>query len=125
MTESATTLDLRVSAAPRGRSLTRLALLRLGRNRAAVASIVTLMIVAAISIVGPYVTPHAYDQVFTSYVSVPPSLEPYPQAATLQKVMEDAAAQGRVMLSAFAVSGTTFTATFTSPTPIDPRTTRY
>ena len=125
MTDGAATLDVGLAAAPRGRSLTRLALQRLLRNRAAVASIVVLAVIAVISVFGPYVTPHAYDQVFTSYVSMPPSLEPYPQAATLQKVMEDAAAQGRVTLSAFAVNGSTFTATLTSPTAIDPRTTRY
>src|SRR5256885_14857539 len=124
MTDRAATLDVRL-AAPRGRSLTQLALRRLARNLAAVTSIVVLALVAAISIVGPFVTPHAYDQVFTSYVSVPPSLEPYPLIATLQKVMEDAAAQGRVTLAAFEVKGSTFTATLTSQAPIDPRTTRY
>jgi oligopeptide transport system permease protein len=125
MTDRAATLDVRLAAAPRGRSLTQLALRRLARNLAAVTSIVVLALVAAISILGPFVTPHAYDQVFTSYVSVPPSLEPYPLTSTLQKVMEDAAAQGRVTLAAFEVKGSTFTATLTSQTPIDPRTTRY
>src|SRR5438477_5260224 len=125
MTDQATTLDLRLAQAPTGRSLTRLALQRLLRNRAAVASIVTLLVIAALSIIGPYVTPHAYDQVFTSYVRVPPSLEPYPLPSTLRQVMESAAAQGRVTLSAFDVQGSSFTATLTSDMPIDPRTTRY
>src|SRR5262249_44810412 len=43
----------------------------------------------------------------------------------LQKVMADAAGQAHVDLGAFAVGGTTFTATFTSPAAIDPRVTRY
>jgi oligopeptide transport system permease protein len=39
--------------------------------------------------------------------------------------MDDAASQAHVTLAAFAVSGGSFTATFTSPMPIDPRVTRY
>jgi oligopeptide transport system permease protein len=126
MTErTATALGLPLTPAPTGRSLTRLALRRLVRNRAAVGSFVVLVVVAALSIVGPYATPHAYDQVFTSYVMTPPSLEPYPKEESLRKAMSDAASQGRVTLGAFEVSGSTFRATFTSPTAIDPRVTRY
>ena len=39
-------------------------------------------LMAAISIIGPFFTPHAYDEVFSSYVRVPPSLEPYPRGCT-------------------------------------------
>jgi oligopeptide transport system permease protein len=125
MTERAATLDAAVVRAPSGRSLTSLALRRLARNRAAVASLFVLIFVAVFSVFGPYLIPHAYDQVFTSYVRVPPSLAPYPVEATLEAAMAEAASQARVTLTAFDVSGTTFGAVFTSPTPIDPRVTRY
>jgi len=108
-----------------GRSLTRLAFDRLIRNRASVSSAIVLFVITALCIVGPYVTPHAYDQVFESYVRVAPSLEPYPRADTLQHVMSDVALHARVALTNFAVSGQTFRATFTSDNAIDPRVTRY
>jgi oligopeptide transport system permease protein len=117
--------DVAAEAPVVGRSLTRLALARLARNRAAVVSIVVLALVSAVYIFGPYFTPHAYDEVFASYVRTPPSLESYPRADTLQQVMATAAQQARVTLSDFSVEGQAFRATFTSPTKIDPRVTRY
>ncbi len=126
MTErTAAVAGLPVDAAGGGRSLTRIALRRLARNKAAVGGIIVLLFVAAFSLIGPFLAPHAYDQVFGSYVTVPPSLEAYPKAETLEKAMADAASQGRVALADLKVDGSTFTATLTSPTVIDPRTTRY
>jgi oligopeptide transport system permease protein len=117
--------DATLTAPPPGRSLTRLAFDRLIRNRASVTSVVVLFVVATVCIVGPVFAPHAHDQVFASYVRVPPSLEPYPRADTLQQVITDVALKARVTLSEFAVSGETFRATFTSGAVIDPRVTRY
>jgi oligopeptide transport system permease protein len=117
--------DVAATPLAAGRSLTRLAIDRLRRNRAAVASIVILVLVSGLYVFGPYFTPHAYDQIFESYVRIPPSLEPYPRADTLQQVMTGAAQQARVTLSDFSVDGQTFHATFTSPASIDPRVTRY
>ena len=108
-----------------GRSLTRLAFDRLIRNRASVASFIVLVAVIALSVIGPYVTAHAYDQVFQSYVRMTPSLEPYPRAAALQAAMNDVALHARVTLADFKVDGQTFEATFTADKAIDPRTTRY
>jgi oligopeptide transport system permease protein len=108
-----------------GRSLTRLAFDRLFRNRAAMASLLVLIAIAALYIVGPFVTPHAYDQVFEAYVRVSPSLEAYPRADTLAQTMQAAAQQARVTLGDFQVEGQTFRATFSAPKPIDPRVTRY
>jgi oligopeptide transport system permease protein len=108
-----------------GRSLTRLAFDRLIRNRASVASFIVLVAVIALSVIGPYVTPHAYDQVFQSYVRMVPSLEPYPRAEALQAAMSDVALHARVTLADFKIDGQTFEATFTADKAIDPRTTRY
>ncbi|MET0359531.1 MAG: ABC transporter permease subunit [Pararhizobium sp.] len=107
------------------RSLFQLAATRFRRNRAAMAGSVVLILVALFSFLGPLFISHSYDQVFPSYVSVPPSLEPRPGADSLEGAISSAAARARVTLQAFEVEGQTFTATFTSDAAIDPRTTRY
>jgi oligopeptide transport system permease protein len=125
MTEVPATMDAALPELAPGRSLTQLALARLVRNRASLASFCVLVIIAAICIFGPFVSPHAYDQVFESYVRTPPSLEPYPREETLQQAMQDVALQARVDLAEFNVEGQTFKATFTSQKEIDPRVVRY
>jgi oligopeptide transport system permease protein len=117
--------DLALAAPVPGRSLTRLAFDRLVRNYASVASFCVLVVVAAICVIGPFVAPHAYDEVFPSYVRTGPSLDPYPRTDMLEAAMRDVADHARVTLIDFAVRGETFTATFTSDAPIDPRVVRY
>lgn len=107
------------------RSLFQLALMRFRRNKAAMAGCVTLVLIALFSFVGPLFVSHTYDQVFSSYVTIPPSLEPRPDTSTLQEVMEGVAGRARVNLDAFTVEGQTFTATISAEEPIDPRATRY
>ncbi|WP_313558646.1 ABC transporter permease [Agrobacterium cavarae] len=107
------------------RSLFQLAAMRFRRNKAAMAGSVMLVLITLFSFIGPHFLTHTYDQVFSSYVSVPPSLEPRPDVNNLQEVMEGVASRARVDLKEFAVSGKTFTATVTSSSAIDPRTTRY
>ena len=107
------------------RSLFQLAAMRFRRNKAAMAGSVMLVLITLFSFIGPHFLTHTYDQVFSSYVSVPPSLKPRPDVNNLQEVMEGVAGRARVELKEFAVSGQTFTATVTSGSAIDPRTTRY
>ncbi|APG94671.1 ABC transporter permease [Sinorhizobium americanum] len=114
-----------ISPETKGRSLFQLAALRFRRNRAAMAGCVMLALIALFSFVGPFFSPHSYDQVFPSYVSIGPSLEPRPDTSTLQEVMESVAARARVTLEDFKVEGEAFTATVSSEEPIDPRATRY
>ncbi|AWM28639.1 ABC transporter permease [Sinorhizobium fredii] len=109
----------------KGRSLFQLAARRFRRNRAAMAGCIMLVLIALFAFVGPLLSPHSYDQVFPSYVSIGPSLEPRPDTSTLQEVMESVAARARVTLREFNVEGEAFTATVTSEQPIDPRATRY
>lgn len=109
----------------KSRSLFQLAALRFRRNKAAMAGSVMLLLIALFSFVGPHFLTHTYDQVFSSYVSVAPSLEPRPDVNNLQGVMEGVASRARVELKEFAVEGQTFTATITSSSAIDPRATRY
>ncbi|NTJ41879.1 ABC transporter permease subunit [Agrobacterium larrymoorei] len=113
------------AATVKSRSLFQLAALRFRRNKAAMAGSIMLVLITLFSFMGPHFLTHTYDQVFSSYVSVSPSLEPRPDVNNLQDVMEDVAARARVELKEFAVEGQTFTATVTSSNEIDPRTTRY
>ncbi|QXC53002.1 ABC transporter permease subunit (plasmid) [Agrobacterium salinitolerans] len=109
----------------KSRSLFQLAALRFRRNKAAMAGSVMLLLIALFSFVGPHFLTHTYDQVFSSYVSVAPSLEPRPDVNNIQGVMEGVASRARVELKEFTVEGQSFTATITSSSAIDPRATRY
>ncbi|WP_421386618.1 ABC transporter permease [Agrobacterium tumefaciens] len=109
----------------KSRSLFQLAALRFRRNKAAMAGSIMLVLITLFSFICPHFLSHTYDQVFSSYVSVAPSLEPRPDVNNLQSVMEGVAGRARVELKEFAVEGQTFTATVNSTSPIDPRTTRY
>lgn len=57
---------------------------------------VMLLLITLFSFIGPHFLTHTYDQVFSSYVSVPPSLEPRPDVNNLQDVMEGVASRARV-----------------------------
>ncbi|POO55584.1 ABC transporter permease [Agrobacterium rosae] len=114
-----------VSPSVKSRSLFQLATMRFRRNTAAMAGAVMLVLITLFSFLGPHFVSHTYDQVFSSYVSVPPSLEARPDVTNLQSVMEGIAGRARVDLKEFAVEGQTFTATVTSATAVDLRTTRY
>ncbi len=109
----------------KSRSLFQLAALRFRRNKAAMAGSVMLLVITLFSFIGPHFLTHTYDQVFSSYVAVAPSLEPRPDVNNLQGVMEGVASRARVELKEFSVEGQTFTATITSSSAIDPRATRY
>ncbi|MCV3767956.1 ABC transporter permease subunit [Rhizobium sp. TRM95796] len=109
----------------KGRSLTRLALARLSRNKAAVASIFALAMVALICFLGPLFNSHGYSDIYPSYVAVPPSLEQYPHEDTMEPVMKAAVERGRAEMESFEVDGSTYTARIRAEKPIDPRIVRY
>jgi len=108
-----------------GRSLAQLAMMRFRRNKAAITGCVLLVFVTLFSFAGPLFVPHSYDQVFSSYVNVPPSLTPRPDPETLQQVAESVAQRARVTLDSFTVEDGRFTAVVSSSSEIDPRTIRY
>ncbi|MCB1970174.1 MAG: ABC transporter permease subunit [Geminicoccaceae bacterium] len=109
----------------KGRSLWSDALRRLRANRAAVAAIVTLGLMAVVCIVGPVISPHAYDEVYQSYVKTRPSLEPYPTAAQIDADLHRALRRAKVDIDDFSVDGDTLTVRLSADNPIDPRMTRY
>lgn len=124
MTEPSVTQGI-APAEVTGRSLTQLAVMRFKRNKAAMAGCVMLVLIALFSFAGPLFVPHTYDQVFASYVTVPPSLSPRPDPESLQEVAEGVAKRARVELQSLEVADGTFTAVLSSSRKIDPRTVRY
>lgn len=124
MTHPATP-PLESSDTGKGRSLTRLALARLCRNKAAVASIFALALVALVCFLGPLFNPHGYADIYPSYVAVPPSLEQYPHKDTMEPVMKAAVERGRAEMESFEVDGSTYTVRLKAEKPIDPRIVRY
>lgn len=68
----------------KSRSLFQLAALRFRRNKAAMAGSIMLVLITLFSFIGPHFLSHTYDQVFSSYVSVAPSLEPRPDVNNLR-----------------------------------------
>jgi len=108
-----------------GRSLWQDAWRRLLRNRAAVASAVVLVLMALASIFGPTLSPHRYDQVYSQYVRVPASFEPYPRAERIVPAFESALERARVEIGAVSLDGSTVRAPISDDEPLDPRITRY
>jgi oligopeptide transport system permease protein len=108
-----------------GRSLGQLAWLRFRRNKAAMGGCFMLLLIGLFSFAGPLFVPHAYDEVFPSYVTIPPSLDPRPDPKTLEDVASTAAKRARLTLEKFELENGVFTATVTSTSPIDPRSVRY
>jgi oligopeptide transport system permease protein len=98
---------------------------RLKRNRAAMVSAIVLILITAFCFLGPFANPHNYSSVYPSYVTVAPSLEPYPHEETLQPVMKSAVERGRASLEKFDVEGSIYTATISAEKEIDPRIVRY
>jgi oligopeptide transport system permease protein len=109
----------------KSRSLWGDASLRLRANRAAVASVVILTLVALACIVGPWLSPHGYDQVYRDYVKVPASLAPYPKAEAVEPALEKALRRARAEIESWQLSDGRLTVTLTAEQPIDARITRY
>ena len=111
--------------APAGRSLFADAMLRLVRNRAAVASLIVLALIALAGILGPLFAPNPYDRVFQDYVRVEPSLAAYPRAEQIAPAAERVVARMRAQIVESALAGDTLTLRLASPRAIDPRLLAY
>ncbi len=107
------------------RSLWASALIRLRRNRAAMAAIAVLLALLMAAIFGPMLVPHDYDEVYTDYVRAPASLQPYPRETEIIPAAEDALRRRNVTFDTVTISGSTITIEASSESAIDPRLTRY
>jgi oligopeptide transport system permease protein len=104
-----------------GRSLWQDARIRLLRNRAAVASLIVLILIALACLIGPALTGHPYDRVYQDHVRTPASLESHPKAEAIPGAVQRIASRIRATAGEIAVSGDDLRLTLTSQRPIDQR----
>ncbi|MFP4125593.1 MAG: ABC transporter permease [Alphaproteobacteria bacterium] len=107
-----------------GKSLWRDAWLRLRANKAAMAGLVILALMALACFFGPLASPHGYDRVYQNYVKVPPALAARPSEAEIGEALATALRRGRVEITDWTVEGDALQATLTAERAIDPRLTR-
>ena len=110
-----------------GRSLWADARARLVRNRAAVASMILLGLIALACVFGPLFTGHPFDRVYPEYVRVPASLEAYPKAEQVNPQLERIGARVRARPEGAVIGGDAVRLTLvsTSARPIDERNLAY
>ena len=104
-----------------GRSLWADARTRLTRNRAAVASMAVLAVIALACLFGPLATGHPYDRVYQDYVRVPASVSPHPQPEQIVPAAERIAARIRARAEEARIEGDALRLTLVAPRPIDER----
>lgn len=66
---------LNAGAAPRSRSLWQHALRRLLRNKAAIVAVALLAAMIVLVVVGPWLSPHPFDEIYWDRMSSPPDVE--------------------------------------------------
>ena len=108
-----------------GRSLWADAWARLKANKAAMFSAIYLALIVFLCLVGPNFTGYDFSTQYPSYVRVPPSLEPYPKAGTLEQEIKDLVRKAHLELKEWVEKDGRFYVTVTSAKPIDERVTRY
>ncbi|WP_068317992.1 ABC transporter permease subunit [Polycladidibacter hongkongensis] len=108
--------------AVKGRSLWDDAKDRLKANRAAVASIIVLTLIALLSVFGPMLSPHEYDTVYRDYTKVPASLSAYPKADQIEPALNKIAKRARMSIDSYSLSEDgVVTAQVSSKRKLDPR----
>ena len=108
-----------------GRSAWGNAWARLKRNRAAMFSLYYLVLIAVISVFGPWFVPHEYTTIYGDYVRTPPSLSAYPKPDMIQGALTDAIKRMRVDIKEWHQDGSRVIVTVTSTKPIDDHNVRY
>ncbi len=94
---------------------------RLVRNRAAVASLIVLGLVALASLFGPLMTGHPHDKVYQDYVRTGPSLTAYPTVEQMPVGIAKVAARARATAEIVAAYDASVKVVLTSERPIDER----
>jgi len=108
-----------------GRSLWGDAWARLKANRAAMVSLIYLVIVTIVCIVGPYLVPHEYTTIYSDYVRTAPSLSSYPQPEMIEGAVTEVVKRMRVDMEEWHQDGDRIFMTLTSSKKIDERNVRY
>lgn len=108
-----------------GRSLWQDAASRLRKNRAAMASLMLLVLMALACLVGPLMTGHSHERVYQDYVRVPASFEAYPKAEAIPPAVQRIATRMRASVQELALGQDSVRVTLTAQRPIDPRLLAY
>jgi oligopeptide transport system permease protein len=108
-----------------GRSLWVDAWLRLKANKAAVVSVVYLVLMTLACIIGPGLTGHNFTTIYPDYVRVAPSLASYPQGDQIEAALNDALRRARLDLVRWREDGDRVFVEVSAEKPIDERVTRY
>jgi oligopeptide transport system permease protein len=123
MTDTASTQN--IAPQTKSRSLWETAFLRLRRNKAAMASAIVLVVYILAGMFGPSFAPHHYATVYSEYVKVPASLEPYPREESILPAAEEAVARARLDIASVELDGGVVRIAASSGREVDPRVTRY
>ena len=107
------------------RSLWTDAAARLLRNKAAVASLFVLGLLVLASLLGPSLTGHPYDKVYTEYVKAEPQLSAYPRSDQIEPAVARIAARMRARVEDTTISANTVTVVLASDRAIDQRSLAY
>jgi oligopeptide transport system permease protein len=106
---------------PVGRSLWTDARTRLFRNKAAVASLFFLIFMVLLAIIGPMLSPHSFDRVYTEYVRTPASLTAYPKPDQIEPAVNRVAARIRAQVESQQIVGEKLRVVLTAARPINER----
>jgi oligopeptide transport system permease protein len=91
------------------------------RNRAALASMVVLALIALACLIGPSLTGHAYDRVYPDYVRAGASLAAHPRPDAVIPAAERIAARARARAEDARLEGDAVRLTLVAPRPVDER----
>ena len=98
---------------------------RLLANRAAMAGILCIGLMALACLIGPNVTGHPFDRVYQDYVRTPASLQTHPSAAQAEEAIARLGSRLRASVEQVAVASDAIRFTLTSTRPIDERLLAY
>lgn len=90
-------------------------------NTPAPVCLALLCILAGACVFGPFLTPNAYDRVFPSYVHMPPSFLPHPDASQVREEAERIAARLHATLALVTQSQSSITLSLTTARALDMR----
>src|SRR5690606_16350800 len=126
MTNLGTSIQIEHLSSVPSRSLWQDSWLRLRKNKAAVTSVIVLIILTLAGILGPILSPHPYDKIYPQFVRQAPSFTAYPQEDKILPGLEQLMA--RVRLKAIdtpQIIGGGVIVKFTALRPTDERILRY
>lgn len=127
MAEGAVISDIPLTGPVTGRSLWVDARARLLRNKASVASMIILSLIALACIFGPFLTGHPFDRVYPDYVRAPASLTSYPKPEQIAPQVERIGSRVRAKPENIEIrdDAVRMALVSTSPRPVDERLLAY